>query len=99
MRLQAAAFLAAFLIPSPADGQDAPTCNTRDNLARFLAETHGEARIATGLSGHGSMLEVFASAGGETWSIIFTSPGGSSCLVAFGEIWRQVRAATVEREG
>ena len=36
----------------------------------------------------GALLEIVMTPDGATWSMVLTSPGGISCLVATGEGWR-----------
>ena len=100
-KLMGAAAIAAAIaiVPTAAERQGPPPCDTRAAIGRHLAEKHGELPTAGGLALHGSMLEVFVSAGGRTWSIIFTSPEGWSCLVAAGENWRPIAAPPIGREG
>ena len=64
-------------------------CELRSKLIERLAATYKETSVATGLAHDGKLVEVLTNAGGETWSIIVTSPQGVSCLVATGEDWRK----------
>lgn len=57
-------------------------------MVEHLAKNFQEAQVAFGVTGRGALVEVLTTEGGETWSIIFTSPNGVSCLVASGEGWR-----------
>jgi hypothetical protein len=63
-------------------------CASREKLMSMLAERHGEAPIATGLTSEGFLLEVTVSPAG-TWTIVMTDPGGRACGVAAGEAWNQ----------
>jgi hypothetical protein len=40
-----------------------------------------------GMISTGVLLEVFASAKGESWTAVVTTPRGMSCLLASGENW------------
>ena len=44
-----------------------------------------------GLAANGSVLEVLASKDG-TWTILITSPNGTSCVVAVGDSWEALKA-------
>ena len=66
-----------------------PQCNTRDSILRQLSEKYDETPVASGITHNGGLMEVFATKDGGTWSIVITSPGGWSCLLAAGEGWRQ----------
>ncbi|MDJ0608810.1 MAG: hypothetical protein QNJ67_07515 [Kiloniellales bacterium] len=57
----------------------------------MLARNHGETPAQIGVSNNGALVEVLTRPDGATWSILVTTPGGLSCLVAAGEGWRQVR--------
>ena len=94
--LVSAAFVAAFFVPSAAWAE--PQCNTRESVLRQLADKYGEAPVALAVTHNGGLLEVIAQPGGQTWSIIITSPQGMSCLVAAGEGWRQVEPMPPEPE-
>jgi hypothetical protein len=36
------------------------------------------------------VIEVLKAPDGKTWTILFTSPNGASCLVASGEAWQEL---------
>ena len=72
----------------PAAAQSA--CTTRSQAVKSLSETYSEAQVAAGIASNGRLVEVFTSANGATWTIIFTMPNGTSCLVASGEGWISV---------
>ncbi len=94
--LMLAAFGAAFFMLSAARAE--PQCNTRESVLRQLADKYGEAPVALGVTHSGGLIEVIATPGGKTWSIIITSPQGRSCLVAAGEGWRRLEPASQEPE-
>ena len=89
--LTRAALVAAFFVSASAQAE--PQCNTRDSVLKQLADKYGEAPVALGVTHNGGLLEVIATPGGKTWSIIITSPQGISCLVAAGEGWMARRPA------
>jgi hypothetical protein len=54
--------------------------------------------VAVGLSTSGSLIEILTSDNGGTWTIMVSRPNGSSCLVASGEGWEELkRVANNER--
>jgi hypothetical protein len=65
-------------------------CGDRESIFTQLEEKHGEVPIAAGVGGNGTLVQLFTTADGGTWSIIMTSPNGKSCLVASGEGWREM---------
>ena len=91
MRVLTAAFGAAFLLLAGASAAAAQAvCLPRGQALQHLAAKYGEAPVARGVTGIGSLLEVLAAPSGGTWTIIVTQPSGRSCLVAAGEGWRPV---------
>lgn len=88
--LLAAALWAAF--SWPAAGQE--LCGERAAFARALAQHHQEAPVAVGVANDGSSLvELFASPGGASWTIMLTLPNGDACVIAAGEDWQRVPIA------
>ena len=83
----AAAFAAAFQF-APAQGQTA--CGPHDKVVAQLADHYGEARRASGLTGDGYLMEIFAAPTGG-WTILITLPGGPACIVGAGEQWQADR--------
>lgn len=75
---------AAQVIGSPAQ------CNAREAVLGALASKYKEAPVQIGLTNAGAIIEVTASAEGDSWSIILTTPAGITCLIAAGEHWEQV---------
>lgn len=72
-----------------AQAQDAgPTagleCNAHGTMVAMLHDLHRETRVAMAITSNDSLLETFASKGGATWTIVWTQPGGLSCIVAHG---------------
>ena len=76
-----------------------PNCDSVDRIRRHLLEQFRESPVGRGLNSRGLTVEVFASPGGRTWSIVVVGPDGWGCLVEEGENWRPVRAAPVGEEG
>ena len=54
-----------------------------------VLEKHKESQAAIGVASNGSLVEVYATADGSTWSIVMTNPRGISCVVAIGQDWDQ----------
>ncbi|MBE7636834.1 hypothetical protein GUA87_08260 [Sneathiella sp. P13V-1] len=62
-------------------------CFDRGALVKHLDGKFKEAPVAAGLAANGSVLEVFTSPDGVTWTIVLTQPGGATCVMASGESW------------
>jgi hypothetical protein len=93
----AAAAVALTVAPAlPAHAQS-PACIKRADLLQHLAKQYHEAPAAVGLADNGSLLEVFASKSGETWTVTVTMPNGVSCMIATGQQWQDLpRVAQLE---
>ena len=80
--------MAGAMLPSSSHAQT--VCSTRSNFLNELLSQHKENPIAMGLAANGSVLEVLASKDG-TWTILITSPNGTSCVVAVGDSWEALK--------
>ncbi len=69
----------------------AQQCDQRTKVLGHLAQKYKEAPIAIGVTSSGGIVEVLTTGDGETWTIILSTPNGTSCLVAAGEGWRTIR--------
>jgi len=68
---------------TPAQAQ--PQCGPRASVLEQLAETYGETRRSMGVAANNMVMEMFASATSQSWTIIVTTPQGETCLVASGQ--------------
>jgi len=75
-----------------------PQCDERDNVLKLLSKKYKESPVAIGVTNNGGLVEVLSATKGSTWSIIVTTPKGMSCLVAAGEGWRDIEAASLDPE-
>lgn len=80
--------LAFVSIPAEAQSIAAP----RAEIVKQLGDAYAEAPVAIGLTGNGSVIELFTTGDGSTWTIVITSPDGLSRVVAAGESWMSTRA-------
>lgn len=55
---------------------------------KHLAGEYQEQPVAIGLADNGSLIEILTSHDGGTWTLIFSTPNGMSCLVATGQDWQ-----------
>ncbi len=67
-------------------------CGPRQELVKNLGEKFKESPIGRGLTQPGQVLEIFASQSGS-WTMVVTTPNGTSCLIAAGENWDMVALA------
>ncbi len=64
--------------------------STRTEIADYLGQAYDEAPVAGGIASNGSVLEVFSSPDGNSWTIVLTSPDGTSQVMAAGETWLEL---------
>lgn len=64
---------------------------SRDQVVQILGSRYGEAPVARGLTDTGSMMEVFATTDGGTWTMVLTNPQGVSRVASTGIAWQDVR--------
>ncbi|MCF8466780.1 MAG: hypothetical protein K9G33_05215 [Sneathiella sp.] len=69
------------------DASAQSVCFERTALIKHLSGKFEEAPVAAGLAANGSVLEVFTSPDGLTWTIVLTQPNGATCVMASGESW------------
>ena len=72
-----------FAAPSMAQA----VCGKHADIVERLRNGYEEQQSSAGTAANGSLVEVFASKNGN-WTILFTRPGGMTCLVAAGENWQ-----------
>ena len=77
----AALVLATFL--ATASHAQEVVCGNRDEFAKALQKKHGEEVRAMGITSTGALVEFYASISG-TWTVLFTTPSGQSCIAAEG---------------
>ena len=77
--------------PNPDRLANATPCGNRTEIIERLRHLHGEVAVAAGLIGQRGAIEVFAAPVGS-FTILFSTTNGRSCLVAAGDRWRWTRA-------
>ena len=84
--------------PATATPAGSPPCASRPEILKQLSAKFKEAPVAAGLAKNGSVIEVLTSDDGETWTILISQPNGSSCLVAVGEGWEELKRVGAKGE-
>lgn len=82
--------LFAILHFTPASAQQ--NCGDRTKIITQLKVKYGEVQRSMGLGRDNGIIEIFASRETGTWTILFTRPNGTSCLLAAGEAFQSVPA-------
>jgi hypothetical protein len=85
--LSVLAFSALMVSFQVTDASAQNACFERGALMKHLDGKFKEAPVAAGLAANGSVLEVFTSPDGVTWTIVLTQPDGATCVMASGESW------------
>jgi hypothetical protein len=101
MMVRAVVVAAVFALPLSV-AQAESMCSDRQTVVDYLAREHDEFPVSSGLANNGGMVEVLASEGGATWTIIITLPDGATCMMAAGLEWQGmplVAAATEAEPG
>lgn len=80
------AALALTLIGTTAYGQQ--MCRPPMQMPTLLYVTFGEYLIADMLHRDGSLLRVYATENGSTWTVTKTDPNGLECVLSSGEHFR-----------
>lgn len=62
-------------------------CITRESLIEKLETRYNETTQGMGLASNGLVFELTASEDMRTWTLLYTTPDGVSCVVATGELW------------
>lgn len=73
-------------------------CGTRADLLKELTQRYSEAPVAVGLANSGALVEILTNDNGATWSIMVSQPNGTSCLVAAGKEWQELKPDVVGRD-
>lgn len=84
--LKLATFAAATCAALPAVAQTmSRNCAPHAAVVERLATGYGETRQSIALGANNTVVETFASLDTGTWTIVVTTPGGPTCLVAAGQ--------------
>ena len=86
--ISTAALLATAFAVMSSSVQAQSLCSPREKVITQLSSKYSEAPIAVGVTNNGKLVEVLSSGNGDTWTIIMTSPEGTSCVMAVGEAWQ-----------
>ncbi len=81
---------AMILATGHAFAQQNRNCADRERVVARLSEAYGESRQSIGLGTNNTVVETFASLETGTWTIVVTTPGGPTCLVAAGQAFQLV---------
>lgn len=83
-------FLAA-TVTSPVSANESMACGKRDEMLGHLSGKYSEEPVAMGLATNGSVVEVLASSAGGSFTIVYTTPDGLTCMIAAGSNWESIK--------
>ena len=63
------------------------TCGSRHDLVASLDQDFAERPMFHGVTKYGNLVEVFTSGEGS-WTILLEHPGGFSCVLSAGSLWK-----------
>lgn len=88
--IRLAALLAVLAAPAAS-----AECSKHETVTAFLGERYGEAQGWIGRVGNDTVVELFVSDETQTWTLLATTPGGETCVLAWGNAF----AFTGEKPG
>ncbi len=74
-------------------------CGPTEAVLTSLAERYQETAVAGGVMSDGSVAMVTASTDGATWTLLWVTPDGQSCMMASGSDWEAYPAAPAAPAG
>ena len=83
---------ASFVFAASAAVQSAkaePYCDDRAEIVEHLDQRYDEHQRGYGLTSAGAVLEVYRAESGS-WTLLITTPDGTTCAVAVGASWTVV---------
>lgn len=78
---------------APTMPPDELPCSSYAQIHAQLSRHYAERPVSLGLQSNGNLLQVYASAGSGTWTIVSLTPQGLACVVAAGANWEDLRPA------
>ena len=98
-RLAACAAAACLSASADHSAQAGPECGRRADIEIYLDRSKGEKTIVLARAGD-VVVEVYASARGETWTLTIVGAGGVACIIRSGTDWESYQPGALNpREG
>ncbi len=85
--------------PAPPEALGELPCSGYEQIRAELGQHYAEAPVSIGLQSNGHLLQLFASAGRDTWTMVSLSPDGQACVVAAGSNWQSLKPEAPGRTG
>lgn len=81
--------IAFFTVQTPAYAQQGQACGNFLQMREQLKSEYGEEEVSFGMAGPTSLVLLFASRDGKTWTLLALDPSGRACVIAGGRDWMQ----------
>lgn len=91
-----ALFASVHAAAQPASPLGRMPCHSYKEISSQLDQRYKEAPISIGMQTNGNMLQVFASAENDSWTILSVTPQGLGCILAAGRNWEALKPNFVE---
>lgn len=75
-----------------------PQCGPADVLEHDLAENHGEVPAHVGMVDGQTLLAIYATPDGSTWTAVLLKADGSACIMGAGQGWNNIPQAPTGQE-
>jgi len=82
----ATAMVLVFAVGLASPSRAKPICGDRATIVTKLAKLFKERPSALGISTGGGLIELLTSPKGG-WTLLFTTPGRPTCIIAVGRAW------------
>lgn len=73
-----------------ADTNESLACGKRADMLAQLSLRYSEKPVAMGMATNGTLVEVLASGGGDSFTILYTTAEGLTCMMAAGNNWESL---------
>lgn len=73
-----------------ADTNESLACGKRADMLAQLSLRYSEEPVAMGMATNGTLVEVLASGGGGSFTILYTTAEGLTCMMAAGNNWESL---------
>lgn len=86
--------LAVIVVPvlkeALADTNESLACGKRADMLAQLSLRYSEKPVAMGMATNGTLVEVLASGSGDSFTILYTTAEGLTCMMAAGNNWESI---------
>lgn len=73
-----------------ADTNESLACGKRADMLAQLSTRYAEEPVAMGMATNGTLVEILASGGGGSFTILYTTAEGLTCMMAAGNDWEMI---------